>query len=312
MLDNLTLDQMRIFDAVAETGSFRSAAQKLHRVQSAISYAIGMLEQQLGVALFDRTAYRPALTPAGRSLLSEVKVILGQVDGLKARARELQEGVELQLSLAVDTLFAPDTVADALKRMHAGFPNVEVRVEATSLGGTLDALLSGRCAMALIALDRPDDRIARSYLMPVVTEAVVAPFHPLARLRDGNQDIWQQAFREHLQIVVEDPTDLTKERSYGVLSPRTWRVSDMVTKLAMLRTGLGWGSMPEWLVAADLSAGTLVNLPAAALGPRGRVTYHAYFCHRSGEALGPAARCLRDAFIDIASPLVPELLEVPE
>lgn len=301
MLDNLTLDQMRIFAAVAETGSFRSAARKLHRVQSAISYAVGMLEEQLGVALFDRSAYRPALTPAGLSLLAEVKPILGQVDGLKARARELQEGVELQLSLAVDTLFAPDIAADALRRMHASFPNVEVRVEATSLGGTLDALLSGRCAVALSALDLPDERIARSYLMPVTTEAVVAPFHPLARLPNDNQGAWEQAFHEHLQVVVEDPSQITGKRYYGVLSHRTWRVSDMVMKLSMLRAGVGWGSMPAWLVAADLDAGTLVNLPASALGPQGRTTYHAYLCHRSGEALGPAARCFRDACIDIAA-----------
>lgn len=301
MLDSLTLDQMRIFAAAAETGSFRSAAQKLHRVQSAISYAVGTMEEQLGVTLFDRSAYRPALTPAGRSLLSEVRLILGQVDGLKARARELQEGVELQLSLAVDTLVAPDIVAEALGRMHADFPNVEARVESTSLGGTLDALLSGRCALALIALDQPDDRISRSYLMPVATAAVAAPFHPLARLRDDERRDWLQAFREHLQIVVEDPSPRTGDRNYGVLSPRTWRVSDMVMKLAMLRAGLGWGSLPAWLVAADLDAGTLVKLPSTALGPQGMAVYHAYLCHRSGEALGPAARRLRDAFSDIAA-----------
>jgi DNA-binding transcriptional LysR family regulator len=66
MLDALNLDQMRVLAAVAETGSFRAAAARLSRVQSAVSHAIATLEGQLGVALVDRSGHRPALTPDGR------------------------------------------------------------------------------------------------------------------------------------------------------------------------------------------------------------------------------------------------------
>ena len=62
MLDALTLDQLRTFATVADAGSFRAAAAKLGRVQSAVSHAIANLEAQLGVALFDRSARRPVLT----------------------------------------------------------------------------------------------------------------------------------------------------------------------------------------------------------------------------------------------------------
>lgn len=55
MLDALTLDQMRIFVAIAETGSFRAAAARLSRVQSALSHAVANLEAELGVSLFDRS-----------------------------------------------------------------------------------------------------------------------------------------------------------------------------------------------------------------------------------------------------------------
>jgi DNA-binding transcriptional LysR family regulator len=63
MLDGLTLDQMRTFVAVAEAGSFRTAATHLSRAQSAVSHAIGNLEAQLGITLFDRSGHRPMLTP---------------------------------------------------------------------------------------------------------------------------------------------------------------------------------------------------------------------------------------------------------
>lgn len=89
MLDALTLDQMRIFVAIAETGSFRAAAARLSRVQSALSHAVANLKAELGVSLFDRSGHRPVLTPAGRSLLSDARAILLKTDTMRARARGL-------------------------------------------------------------------------------------------------------------------------------------------------------------------------------------------------------------------------------
>ena len=115
MLDALTLDQMRIFVAIAETGSFRAAAAGLSRVQSAVSHAIGNLEAELGVALFDRSRHRPVLTPEGEALLANARDILLRVDAMRARARGMGEGVELELSLVVDTLFPIATRVSATR-----------------------------------------------------------------------------------------------------------------------------------------------------------------------------------------------------
>ncbi len=69
MLDGLTLDQFAVFVTVVEEGSFSAAARKLNRAQSAITYTVQALEAQTGTDLFDRSAYRPTLTPAGRALV---------------------------------------------------------------------------------------------------------------------------------------------------------------------------------------------------------------------------------------------------
>jgi DNA-binding transcriptional LysR family regulator len=105
MLDALTLDQMRAFVAVVETGSFRSAAKRLSRVQSAISHAVATMEAELGLSLLDRSGHRPKLTQEGRALLPDMRDILLKSQFLRARARGLGEGLELGLSLVVDTLF---------------------------------------------------------------------------------------------------------------------------------------------------------------------------------------------------------------
>ena|ERR1700760_2213081 len=80
MLDALTLDQLRTFVAVAEAGSFRAGAKRLSRVQSAVSHAIGNLEAELGVTLFDRSSHRPTLTSDGRAMLADGRAILLKVD----------------------------------------------------------------------------------------------------------------------------------------------------------------------------------------------------------------------------------------
>jgi len=115
MLDPLTLDQMRSFVAVVENGSFRAAARRLARVQSAVSHAVANFEAALGVTLFDRSERRPQLTAEGRALLADARAILLKVDALRARARGLGEGVELGLSLVVDTLFPMPAVGAACR-----------------------------------------------------------------------------------------------------------------------------------------------------------------------------------------------------
>src|SRR5918998_5182964 len=149
MLDALTLDQMRTFVAIAETGSFRAAAAGLSRVQSAVSHAVANLEAALGVALFDRSGHRPVLTPEGEALLANARDILLRVDAMRARARGMGEGVELELSLVVDVLFPVATIGAALAEMRATYPSVAIRLAVEPLGGPLAALIERRSALAV-------------------------------------------------------------------------------------------------------------------------------------------------------------------
>ena len=144
MLDALTLDQMRTFVAVAESGSFRAAAGRLSRVQSAVSHAIGNLEVQLGVRLFDRSGHRPTLTPEGRALLADARAILLKVDAMRARVRGLGEGLELSLAIALDPQFPLGIAAAALNDLHATYPTVRVWLWTAPLGAAIAALREGR------------------------------------------------------------------------------------------------------------------------------------------------------------------------
>jgi DNA-binding transcriptional LysR family regulator len=311
MLDALTLDQMRTFVAVAEAGSFRAAATRLSRVQSAVSHAIGNLEAQLGVSLFDRSGRRPTLTPEGQALLADVRGVLLKVDAMRARARGLGEGLELRLAIALDPQFPLGLVAAALTDLHDTYPSVALWMWTAPLGAAIVALCEGRCTLAITAADIADPRIELEALTFVPRAAVAAATHPLAIRSGVGEPLAAAELADHLQIVVPDPSPLTEGRDFGVLSPGTWRVSDNETKRALILAGVGWGSLPLWLVERDLAEGRLVRVAAAEFGQQGETFVRAYLAHRTDQPLGPAARLLRQALrrrVDGSGATAPEAL----
>ena len=304
MLDALTLDQMRTFVAVADAGSFRTAASRLARVQSAVSHSIANLKDQLGVTLFDRSGHRPVLTPEGRALLADIRAILLKVDGMRARARGLGEGIELELAIGIDPQFPLPLAAAALKELHDAYPSVGVRLLSTPLGASIAALREGRCSLAITAVDMPDPRIELESLAIVPRAAVAAATHPLALRAERGETLSVLDLAEFIQIVVADPSPLTEGRDFGVLSPATWCASDNATKLALIISGVGWGSLPLWMIERELKEGQLIRLPAAEFGRTGETVVRAYLAHCRDRPLGPAARLFRQALLQrVDSPM---------
>jgi DNA-binding transcriptional LysR family regulator len=278
---------------LAESGSFRAAAARLSRVQSAVSHAIG-LEDQLRISLFDRSTHRPTLTPEGRALLADVRAVSLKVDAVRARALGRGKGIELGLAIALDPQFPLGLAAAALKDLHDAYPSVSVQLWTAPLGVAIAALRERQCDLAITAADLPDSSIELEALSFVPRAAVAAATHPLAARRES---LTSAELADHLQIVVPDPSLLTDGRDFGVLSPGTWRVSDNATKHALILAGVGWGNLPVWLVERDLAEGRLVRVAAAEFGQRGETFVRAYLAHRTDQPLGPAAKAFREALI---------------
>lgn len=295
MLDALTLDQIRTFIAVAGSGSFRAGAIRLSRAQSGVSAAIASLEAQLGLLLFDRSGYRPKLTPQGETILADARDILLRVDAMRARARGFGEDVELDLSIAVDTLFPVTVAGSAIAAMRRLHPSVTIRLSVEPLGGPLQALIEKRATLAImVGEDFRDPRVVFEALAPVHQVAVVAPGHPLAALGSERQ-VEVSDIANHLQIVLADPTAQSQGRDFGVISPQTCRVNTQDAKHALIVTGVGWGRLPLWRVREDLESGRLVRLATKSLGRRSQLESESYLARRLDEPFGPAARSFVNA-----------------
>lgn len=244
--------------AVVQEGSFSGAARRLNRAQSAVTYAIQRLEEQLGVELFDRASYRASLTEAGRSLLPRARLIAEEMRLFCDQAQGISEGLEPELTLVVEAMFPMEVLTEALRAFGARFPSVPPRLYVESLGAAVELVLNGDCALGLLLAQTSQfDALTLHSLLDIRLVHVAAPGHPLALM---DQPVAREDLRREVQLVVTDRSALTDPRDYGVISTQTWRLADLGAKHAMLLAGLGWGGMPEHLVAADLAAGRLKRI----------------------------------------------------
>ena len=288
MIGALSLDQLRVLAAIADTGGFSAAGRKLGRAQSAISQAIATLESTQGVALFDRSGHRPQLTDAGRVLVEQARLVLASAARFEAVAAGTRQGLEPELALAIDPLVPTASLIDSLSALSETYPDLPVSFSTEGLGGSLRRLRSGAAALAICLLlpGVPED-IAAYPLLRIVMRPVVAPGHPLASL---GRPASRGDLEPHVQLVLSDPLDAGGP-SYGLASARLWRFVDLGRRLDFLLAGFGWCRMPEHLVASPLAEGRLAALrieddPTPAEG------LTIYAAHRRDVPLGPAGRWL--------------------
>jgi DNA-binding transcriptional LysR family regulator len=269
-----------------DAGSFSAAGRKLRRAQSAVSQTLANLEAQVGLKLFDRSARYPRLTEEGRSLLVDARAVADDVDGFKARARAMREGLEPELSVAMDVMYPMEALTRAATHSRKTYPHTPLRLYVEALGGVIKPVLDRKCSIGVIgSLPLVSDELQSEPLLDFPMVTVVSPAHPLATMRRA---VSASAVARQVQLVLTDRTTLTDGRDFGVLSPLTWRMADLGAKHAFLRAGLGWGHMPLHMVQADLDSGVLVRIRVQGL-PR-EVLMPMRVVFRKDAPPGPAAR----------------------
>jgi DNA-binding transcriptional LysR family regulator len=292
MLDAVTLDQLRTFIAAADEGSFSAAGRKLKRAQSVVSQTLANLEAQLGVRLFDRSERYPRLTSEGRSLLADARVVADNIDGFKARARAMREGLEPELGVSMEVMYPMDGLIKAAAHSRKTYPHTSLRLHVEVLGGVIQPVLDRRCSIGVIgSLPTVPDELHAEPLRDIAFVTVVSPAHELAAKRGV---ISPSAVAKHVQLVLIDRSPLTEGRDFGVFSPLSWRLADLGAKLGFLKAGLGWGHMPLHMVEADLESGSLVKIRVAGTPTGSAFGMPMRAIYRKDAPPGPAGR----AFID--------------
>lgn len=113
----LTLEALRVMDAIDRRGSFAAAADELGRVPSALSYTMQKLEEELDVVLFDRSGHRTKFTNVGRMLLERGRVLLEAADKLTTDAEALARGWETHLTIATEALVSNELLFPLVEKL---------------------------------------------------------------------------------------------------------------------------------------------------------------------------------------------------
>jgi len=253
----ITLDQLQVLSALHETGSVTGAARRLHRAQSAVSYAIRNLEEGLGLTLVDRSGYRAGLTTHGSAVLERGEEILALGEDLVNMAGELRGGVEPELILLVDGVLPIGGLMPVLERLTWIGTATRISLRLEILGALGHALRNHRPDLALTVSGMAP--LPQGYIWEplgqMVLLPVVSPNHPLAR---HPTPIPLAVLREHIHLVVTSSPEYRTPVDSGLVGARhRWNFPDFHSRLEGLLAGLGFAWMPTYMVEGPVSRGAL-------------------------------------------------------
>jgi len=249
---NLTLRQLRAFVAVAQMGGFSAAAQRLHLTQSALSMLVRALEEEMGVALFERTTRVVKLTDAGRDFFPVAERLLLDVHKAVAGTRARAERARGRLTIAVTPTFASTMLPAVLKQYREQHPEVLVVVRDDAGPERIRQLVQEGDVDLGVA---PVDRSQREMLVVEVLledELVLAcpSGHRLARKREV---AWRELAEvpfvgfqrgNALQLLIDDAAIAT-----GLRLRTQYEVSSVSAAIALIGAGLGVAVLPSYTKA---------------------------------------------------------------
>lgn len=293
-----SLDQWHCFLAVVDEGSYAKAAETLHKSQSAVTYAIQKLEEQLGVSVFEIRGRKAELTESGQMLYRRGRSLIDEALRLEGAAHAVSAGVEPQLRIVSDTLFPRSIMLDCLADLTEQFPDTRIECLETVLSGAEEALLERRCDIALTGIVPPG--FLGDHLLQVRFVAVAARTHPLHQL--GRQLDYRD-LRPYRQLVVRD-SGQRRQRDAGWLdAAQRLTVSRIDMSVCAVRRGIGFAWLPEVAMQEELASGELLPLPMAEGGER---FADLFIVVPERDNAGPATRRCED-FLKSAAASLPGL-----
>lgn len=286
----LSPENLGLVEAVARLGSMAAAARELGMVPSALTYRVRQIEDALDVLLFDRSARRAQLTPAGAELLRAGRYLLEELDAVARRVKRVATGWEPELTIAADAVIARATLFELCEAFYAENTPTRLRLRTETLSGTLEVLQNGQADLAIgVSADitPASADIQTALLGSVAFVFVVAPHHPLATVEHVITD---EERRHHRAVAVADTAQRGPGQTFN-LGPGqdVLTVPSMQHKLEAQLRGLGAGFLPLPLAQPFIVAGRLVVKPVQTPAREVRMS-HAWRQTRGAAGEGRALR----------------------
>ena len=271
---------------MVEAGGYAQAAARLHKSQSAVTYAVQKIERQLKLRLFELRGRKAQLTAQGQVLFRRAGGLLEEAVALEESARTLAAGWESELALAVEIIFPTWLLLKCLAQFGLEHPATRIELYETVLSGTEEALTQRRVDLVVCSLVPPGFMGDALMRMPFV--AAAHPEHALHRL---GRALTAQDLRQHRQLVIRD-SGSARARNAPWLGPGArWTVSHKATQIHAAVMGLGFAWFARDTIRHELEQGLLKPL---ALREGAELSAELYLVYADRDYAGPGARRLAE------------------
>lgn len=251
-----SLEQLKIFVAVSQYGSFSATARQLKRAQSGISQAIANLEISLDKQLFDRSSNSPILSEDGKALLPVAKSLLLQQTQFDQKVLALSNQEEHELIIGIEESLSSGTIFKKIQQFAAQFPMTNLEIVSASTYDIQEYVQKGEINIGLVYSKgeiHDDVDFGTFGYNKFITVAAVN--HDLAKMTA----IDEQTLRAYRQLVLR--TFHGKELWFShAISTQIWYASNHHLLLELAEQGIGWTMLPEELAADALQQGKIVIL----------------------------------------------------
>lgn len=283
---HISIRQMQIFQTVAQTQNYTRAAEILHMTQPAISMQIKQLEENVGLALFERQGKRIVLTAAGQAMQSYTQTLLAQYQALLKTLGELKNEHKgyIRVSAATTAIYFITQMLADFSKQHQ---DITVSLEITNRQRLVEQLQHYEAD--LVVMGEPPATLGVDYqrLMPNPLVLIAAPNHPLAKQRViAFEQVAQETFviREQGSGTRAALERLFQERKSTLYSPLVMSSNESIKYAVM--AGLGLGVVSLHSIQLELASQVLVVLPAEGFP----IERYWYIVRRQGRWLSPAGQ----------------------
>jgi DNA-binding transcriptional LysR family regulator len=256
----MTLEQLRIFVAVAEREHVTRAAEALNVTQSAVSGAIAAFEARHDVKLFNRVGRRIELTDAGRMFLDEARAVLSRAASAELALSEFNDLKRGNLRVVASQTIAGYWLPERLAAFRRRYPLIELTVAIANTEGAAQCVLRGSAELGFVegGIDEPalaQWRVGTDRMILVGTAPV-----------EGITNAWLSAapliMREHGSGTRSTFEQAVRDRG---LDPRQLNVQLTLPSnesvLAAVRAGVGYAILSHFVVSSAIEARALFALP---------------------------------------------------
>jgi DNA-binding transcriptional LysR family regulator len=224
----MTLDQIRIFLAVAERGHVTRASEALNMTQSAVSSALSTLEAQHNVRLFDRVGRGIALTQAGETFVPQARLLLQEAAATRQVLADLSQETRGSLRIQASQTVASYWLPPRLMQLHDLHPGIAIDLAVGNTAQAAAAVAAGQADLGFVEGALPDSDLHRQVVARDELVLVMARDHPLARLPDFGAEDYVQ-----MQWILREPGSGTRSETEAHLAEMGLSVANLEVALEL-------------------------------------------------------------------------------